>query len=87
MSGTWIVNRLPHTERSSAVPRRLSFWLFENCFRSEVVLFKESLLDELFHVPSEGSTIDGLVPFAVVVRSSILPTWEARDCAGLVSGV
>ena len=49
------------------LPRRLYVGLSENCLKSEDVPLDKALLDQFLQVPSERPTIDGLVPFTVVV--------------------
>jgi len=59
------------------------FWMSENCLESEDVLFEEALLDELFQVPSEAPTIDGLVSFTLVVGAYFsYPVSEGLCCIG-----
>jgi len=46
--------------------------LLENYLESENALFEEALLDELFQVPSEGPTVDSLMPFIFVIGAVFL---------------
>jgi len=48
------------------------FDCLKNYLGSEDVFFEEALLDELFQVPLEGLTMDGLVPFTSVVGAVFL---------------
>ena len=50
----------------------------ENFLGSKDVLFEEALLDELFQIPSEGPTIDDLVPFTFVVGAVFLRPGKRR---------
>ena len=47
--------------------RRIYAGLSGNCLKSEDVLFEKALLVQFLQVPSEHPTMDGLVPFAVMV--------------------
>ena len=38
------------------------------CPRGKDVFFEEVLADKLFHIFPEASTVDGMVPFTVIVR-------------------
>ena len=51
---------------------RQGIWLLRNRLGSEDIFFKEALLDEFFQIPSEGPTVDGLVPPTVVERAILL---------------
>ena len=67
----WSIDRLVLSDQMF-FPIRLSVCLPKTCFESMDVLFEEALLDELFNVPLEGPTMDGLVPFGVVVGAIFL---------------
>ena len=53
-------------------PIRFSVCLPKTCFGSKDLLFEEVMLDGLFHVHLEGPTVDGFVPFGVVVGAIFL---------------
>ena len=54
------------------LPRRLRVWLPRGRLRSEDRLLEKALLDELLQVFSEGPTVDGLVPLAIMVGAVLL---------------
>jgi len=55
------------------LPGRLCIWLPKNRLRGEDILLEKVLLNKLLQVSSEGPTMDGLVPFAVMVGAVLRP--------------